>query len=96
MLRVKQDSNKVCLKRSLWINLARLQPGVQSSAKNRNLDAGTAIRLRQVSVEELFQLTLGQGANFSGRHFAVFKQQQGWDTANAVFRRSARVLVNVS
>ena len=24
MLRVKQDSNKVCLKRSLWINLARL------------------------------------------------------------------------
>ncbi len=27
-------------KRSLWINLARLQPGVQSSAK-RNLDAGT-------------------------------------------------------
>ncbi len=95
MLRVKQDSNKVCLKRSLWINLARLQPGVQSSAKNRNLDAGTAIRLRQVGVEELFQLTLGQCADFGGRYFAVFEQQQGWDAANAVLRRGARVLVDV-
>ena len=77
------------------VNLARLWPGVQSSAKNRNPDAGMANCLRQVGVEEIFQLAFRQCANLSCRHFAVLKQQQSRDAANAVFRRSTRVLIDV-
>ena len=53
------------------------------------------IPLRQVSVEELFQLTFRQCAHFGCRHFTVFEQQQSRDTTDAIFRRSARVLIDV-
>jgi hypothetical protein len=52
--------------------------GVQSSAKNRNPDAGTAIRLRQVGVEELFQLTLGL--------FFAELWTPGWSRAKLIHR----------
>ncbi|GKU09334.1 unnamed protein product, partial [Fusarium langsethiae] len=52
-------------------------------------------RTGQVSVEELFQLTFRQCTHFGCRHFTVFEQQQSRDTTDAIFRRSARVLIDV-
>ena len=42
----------------------------------------------QIGVQEVFQLSLGKGANLGGGHSAVLEQQQGRDATDAELGRS--------
>src|SRR3989344_5601737 len=53
------------------------------------------ITLSEVAVDERRQLRLGDGADLGGLDAAVLEQHQGRDAADAIFRRSLGVLVDV-